>query len=365
MKLTIPKEKSSPLETIMEISSRSSEAVKKVIRIGVHPFSLLTECSKQSTAVCSCVRVFGCSGFCVFVLILDKMRVEDRPEGSERAGASTMSQQFGAERLDFWVVGCRAFLIEPTQPTPDGSKPWLFFAPTFMGEHPTDPDMNPSKNIHPADADTPINLPVDRPDRATNAWLFTRLLTNGFHICGIEVGESMGNPKGRRQFTDFHHFLQTNYKLSAKACLYAQSRGGLMLYNWAAEHPEWVQCIGGNQPVCDLKSYPGLQKASRHYGMSVDELRENLQKHNPIDRLAPLADRDVPILHIHGDADRLVPLEPNTMELARRYRALGKELEVIIVRGVGHGRWPELFDDPRMLDFFLTHTDLAKRAGNC
>jgi hypothetical protein len=41
--------------------------------------------------------------------------------------------------------------------------------------------------------------------------------------------------------------------------------------------------------------------------------------------LAPLAAARVPILHIHGDSEKLITLEDHTAELARRYRALGGE----------------------------------------
>lgn len=270
---------------------------------------------------------------------------------SKRARVPNMSKQFGSERLDFMVGDCRAFLIRPRHDAPARSKPWLWYAPAFMGNHPSNPSINPSQCVHPTDVDTPVMR--DRKDRTTNAWLFTRLLSHGFHICGIEVGESYGNPWSRQRFTELYQYLLKNHRLSPKPCLYPQSRGGLMLYNWAVEHPDWVQCIGGNQPVCDLSSYPGLAKACAAYGMNANELREHLQGHNPIDRLAPLAAKKVPILHIHGDQDTIVPLEANTMELARRYRAAGGQIQVIVAKGIGHGNWPELFDDPRMLEFLL------------
>ena len=78
--------------------------------------------------------------------------------------------------------------------------------------------------------------------------------------------------------------------MSDRACLLARSRGGLMLYNWAAEHPQAVACIAGVYPVCDLRSWPGLEKACGAYGMTAEQLRKVLRDHNPIDRLAPLAD---------------------------------------------------------------------------
>lgn len=277
---------------------------------------------------------------------------ENPDSSTDGSDTPNLRKQFGSELLDFMVGGCRAFLIKPTHKEPAGLKPWLWYAPAFMGKHSSNPSINPTECVHPTDVDTPVL--GDRKDRTTNAWLFTRLLANGFYICGIEVGESCGNPWGRQRFTEFYRHLLKNYGLSPKACLYPQSRGGLMLYNWAVEHPDWVQCIGGNQPVCDVRSYPGLEKACAAYGMSANELREHLQEHNPIDRLGPLAARKVPILHIHGDHDMVVPLEANTMELARRYKAAGGEIQVIVAKGIGHGNWPELFDDPRMLEFLLS-----------
>ena len=139
----------------------------------------------------------------------------------------------------------------------------------------------------------------------------------------MDVGESFGNPAGRAAFTDFYRAVVKRYGLGPKACLLAQSRGGLMLYNWAAEHADCVQCIGGIYTVCDQSSWPGLAKSCPAYGMTEAELAKHLAEHNPIDRLAPLARAKIPILHLHGDADTLVPLDRNSGELARRYRALG------------------------------------------
>ncbi len=236
------------------------------------------------------------------------------------------STQFGAQRLDFVLAGNRAFIIQPTKAAADGSKPWLWYAPTFIGMHP-DP---------------------------SHAWMFEQLLAKGFAICGIEVGESYGSPKGRAAYTALYEHVTKAYGLSPKACLLPQSRGGLMLYNWAVEHPEWVQCIGGIYTVCDLTSYPGVARACGAYGMKEAELKERLKEHNPIDRLAPLAKAKVPILHLHGDSDKVVPLEANAGELAKRYRALGGPVELIVIKGKGHQVCDEFFKSQRLVDFFLS-----------
>src|SRR5205807_1914046 len=103
-----------------------------------------------------------------------------------------------------------------------------------------------------------------------------KLLERGFHVAGVNVGESYGSPAGRKGFSDFHRQIVRDYHLEPKARLLAQSRGGLMLYNWAAENPDKVRCIVGIYPVCDLRSYPGLDRAAGAYGLTAAELEKQL-----------------------------------------------------------------------------------------
>ncbi|MHB8520342.1 MAG: glycosyl hydrolase [Limisphaerales bacterium] len=252
------------------------------------------------------------------------------PAALDEISPIARSTQYGGQREDF-LVGTqhnRGFVVLPHQRPAAGSRPWIWYAPTFV---------QPSGGL---------------PD-PSHAWMFEQLLTNGFAIAGVDVGESYGNPAGRAAFTEFYRAVLKRYGLSPKACLLPQSRGGLMLYNWAAGHAACVQCIGGIYPVCDLSSWPGLAKSSPAYGLNEAELGEHLREHNPIDRLAPLAQARIPILHLQGDADTVVPLERNSGELARRYRALGGSMELVIVAGKGHQVCPEFFESRRLVDFFL------------
>jgi len=217
-----------------------------------------------------------------------------------------------------------SFFLPPSQPAARGARPWLWFAPTLTGNYPN----------------------------AQTAWLFGELRQRGFSICGMDVGESYGNPAGRAAFTRLHKWATRERGLAPRACLLPQSRGGLMLYNWAAEHAQSVACIGGIYPVCDLRSYPGLERAAPAYGMTAAELESHLAEHNPIDRLAPLAAARVPILHLHGNADKVVPLEANSAELIRRYKTLGGPGELEIIEGKGHAEVPEFFHSERLLEFF-------------
>jgi dipeptidyl aminopeptidase/acylaminoacyl peptidase len=158
-------------------------------------------------------------------------------------------------------------------------------------------------------------------------------------------------------FTEFHRLLADRFGLAPKVCLFPVSRGGLMHYNWAVEHPECVKCIGAIYPVCSLRQYPRLSKASSVYGMSEQRLLEQLSRHDPLERLQPLAEAKTPIFHLHGDQDAVVPLELHSAELARRYRALGGRAEIVVVKGKGHEIVPEFWQEPRLAEFFLKHAD--------
>src|SRR4029079_15678116 len=91
------------------------------------------------------------------------------------------------------------------------------------------------------------------------------------------------------------------------------------------------------------------------YEMTPTQLKDRLAENNPIDRLAPLAKAKIPIFHIHGDADTVVPLERNAGELVKRYRALGGDAQLETIPGKGHAEIPEFFHSQKLVDFFLAH----------
>ncbi len=230
--------------------------------------------------------------------------------------------------VDFFdVEGCRAFLIRPEVDAAPAPMPWVWYAPVIG---------------HP---------------NTSHAWMLKQWLARGIGMAGVDVGESYGSPRGRKVYSALWKTLRTRYGMSERPCLLPQSRGGLMLYNWAAENPERVACIAGIYTVCDLLSYPGLEKASGAYGMDAADLEARIAEHNPIERLAALAKAGVPILHVHGDADQVVPLEENSGELARRYRAQGGQVRLIVIPGKGHQVCPEFFQCQELVDFVIAHAE--------
>jgi len=224
----------------------------------------------------------------------------------------------------FEIAGRPAFLIRPAKPAQ--GNPWVLYAPTFNGSLPAEKD---------------------------EGWMFDHFLKAGIAIAGVDVGESFGSPDGQATFTALYDKLTADHKLSKKVSLLGRSRGGLMVYNWGAENADKVACIAGIYPVLDLKTYPGLAKACGSYHLDEAQLQSQLKEHNPVERLGPLAKAKVPIFHIHGDKDVVVPYEENAAEPARRYKALGGDMQVLLAKDQGHSYWPGFFQCQELVDFVL------------
>ena len=63
----------------------------------------------------------------------------------------------------------------------------------------------------------------------------------------------------------------------------------------------------------------------------------------------------MPLFAIHGDVDRLVPLEANSGLLRDRYTALGGEMTLLVPPGQGHSMWRGFFESGELVAFVLRH----------
>lgn len=239
----------------------------------------------------------------------------------------TLSKWNGFEKRDFTIDGRKAFIVVP--PRPAKGKPWIWRTEFFGHE--------PQADI--------------------------ALIKKGFHAAYIDVQDLYGAPKALDAMDKLYDHLTKDRGLSKKVVLEGFSRGGLYTLNWAARHPDRVACIYNDAPVCDFKSWPlgqGAGKASpgdwqkclKAYGFTQKQALE--YDKNPVDNLKPLADAKIPILHVCGDADEVVPFGENTMLMYRRYRQMDGPMEVIAKPGVKHH--PHSLKDPkRIVDFILKH----------
>jgi pimeloyl-ACP methyl ester carboxylesterase len=224
----------------------------------------------------------------------------------------------------FLIENRVSFVIEPSDSTPDTPRRWVWYAPTLP------------------------NLPGPE-----ERWMFERFLKAGIAIAGIDVGESYGSPDGRKLFTAFYEHLTTKRNYSRKAVLLGRSRGGLMTLGWAVENPEKVAGFAGVYPVCNIASYPGIPQASGAYRMTPEQLQAKLPEHNPIDRLEQLAKAKVPLFAIHGDIDKVVPLELNSGLVRERYEKFGGKMQLLVPAGQGHNMWSGFFQSQELVDFVI------------
>ena len=83
------------------------------------------------------------------------------------------------------------------------------------------------------------------------------LLTNGFYIVYINTNNQFGSPRAMDVWDAYYDHLVNDFGFYPKLSLEGVSRGGLFVYNWAKRHPDRINCIYTEAPVCDFKSWPG------------------------------------------------------------------------------------------------------------
>ncbi len=180
------------------------------------------------------------------------------------------------------------------------------------------------------------------------------MLNRGYHVVYCNVSGLFGAPKAVKRWDNFYNNIREKHGLSKKVILEGMSRGGLIIYNWAAENPEKVAAIYGDAPVMDFKSWPGHSNVGilKAYGFK-NAAESKAYKGNPIDNLEPLAKAGIPIIHIVGDLDKVVPVAENTSIAQARYEMMGGIFEVIHKQA---GHHPHSLKDPKpLVEFMLKH----------
>ena len=194
------------------------------------------------------------------------------------------------------------------------------------------------------------------------------LLKRGWHVAYCDVGNLFGSPQAVKRWDDFYYFVTTKHGFNKRPALEGMSRGGLVIYNWAKANPSRVSCIYGDAPVCDIKSWPGGKGAGKGGGVAweaclkaygLTEEKGLKFKGNPIDGLAPLAKAGVPLIHVVGDLDIVVPVAENTSILADRYKKFGGTIKVMHKPGVGHH--PHSLKNPKPLVDFIVKAQSVSR----
>ena len=209
----------------------------------------------------------------------------------------------GFKRYDFKYKQCDARLVVPSKPL--NGNPWIWRA-RFPNWH--------------TEADS-------------------ILVSEGFHLAYINTNNKYGSPNAVSIWNDFYKYLTDEYNLQSEVALMGVSRGGLFVYNWAKKNHKKVTCIYVEAPVCDFKSWPAgfgtsegssedWKKLKKEYGFTSDEHAKSYSN-NPIDNLKVLAEAKIPIMHMIGLEDKIVPPEENTLPLINKYISLGGSATVV------------------------------------
>ena len=229
---------------------------------------------------------------------------------------------------EFTIGQSKCFVLDAISSNKE--KPWVWYAPTL----PRHPDPS-------------------------HSWYIDKLLEKGISFAGCDQGEVRGSPKSVDRFTKFYNEMGDR-GYSKKPILLGQSRGGLMMLSWAVKNPKKVKAFAGIYPVLNLRSWPltrNLSSTLADFEMDRDTFLKSVDLHNPIHQLKGLAQAKVPLFMVHGDSDRIVPLEDNTEIVINRYSKLGGEAEVKIVPGKGHQVGDEFFKAKELIEFIIQHSN--------
>ncbi len=165
------------------------------------------------------------------------------------------------------------------------------------------------------------------------------LLDRGYHVAFCDIADLFGSPKAVARWDKFYALSQ-ELGFSPKPILEGMSRGGLIIFNWAKANPNKVAAIYGDNPVCDIRSWPAKkskpiwEKCLKAWGKTTSDMPGF--KGNPFDGLEVLAKAKIPVFLVLGKKDDVVPLKENAYILADRYKKLGGSVTVWEKPNGGH-----------------------------
>ena len=128
------------------------------------------------------------------------------------------------------------------------------------------------------------------------------------------------------------HHVDTN-----RIYLTGLSMGGFASWSLAAKYPERFAAVA---PICGG-------------GTTIDLLLTSKTKRDAI--------KTLPIWAFHGGKDPVVPLAESEKMLAGFKRAGCQEAELTVYPDAGHDSWTETYNNPKLYEWFLSHTRAAAK----
>lgn len=178
------------------------------------------------------------------------------------------------------------------------------------------------------------------------------LLKEGFTVAYCDVTHAYANPQAIADFEQFYHEVRARYNLHERFIIEGFSRGGFFALSYAIRHPEQIEKIYVDAPVCDLESWPS-KREERLYGDAVRQWEAagaSFEEHHdyPIRHFERIIEARIPILVCYGEADEIVPYEENFGRIAAQHK---RRIKRIAKPDCGHH--PHSLDNPKRIVRFL------------
>ncbi len=188
---------------------------------------------------------------------------------------------------------------------------------------------------------------------------------NRIGICGASAGGHLslmlgtagdkGDPNGKTAVD------RQSSRVQAVACFFPPAD----LLNYGQPGKEMIHATDHGLPFRPAFDYRELDKKTNVWVPITDteRLREITRQISPITHVSP---DDAPTMIIHGDADRLVPLQQSET-FVKKLQSAGVPNKLVVKKNAGHGVWPGMDKDvSTMVDWFdeyLTKPGPDKRAN--
>ena len=157
------------------------------------------------------------------------------------------------------------------------------------------------------------------------------LLEAGWSFGLLDLMDEYATPAAQATFTAFCDYGHRQYGLSEKVVLEGLSRGGWFSLVYAENHPERVEKLYLDAPLCDLTRFRNqhIQRAEKEWeaaGIPADQFHTYAKDH--FHRV-----KGMPIIVVYGAADPVVPFEQQfgTFDLSGC-----RDLSIIGKTGVEH-----------------------------
>lgn len=148
------------------------------------------------------------------------------------------------------------------------------------------------------------------------------LLKRGYHVGFYDVTHEYGNIKAQKDFESYIKYCRKKYKLNYKFIIEGFSRGGFFALCYSINHPDDIEKIYVDAPVCNLRSWPLLSADSLLYkdavrlwrdcGVDIDNVFDF-----PIRNFDTIVSHNIPCVLVYGDKDTIVPYKDNFGEIKK------------------------------------------------